>query len=641
MPDTPARPATAPRPTRSLSIRDQVNQQLSSPAYTGIRAYPMWLPPLTFPTALNTLLERDAAQHPEHTHLHIPLGLIDNPKKHSQLVWSIELTGSDANAAIAGATNSGKSTLLLTMIMSGAATHSPRDLQFYCLDFSSNLLLHTVGLPHVGAVAVAHELPKIRRIVAELKALVGRRLLAFAQHAVVDMDHYRRLRSDSNHPLSTDPFGDAVLVVDGWAGLTEDHPDDLQYQRLVQDVTYLASKGPGVGVHVVATTTRWTTIRQSIRDLLGLKIELFSADPDSSPLNVTGKRNAIKSIPSKIPGRAMSSEYLHLMIGAPRFDGRNTMADIGDTYPQSRELISRKWAAVPAAPRIETLPDRIDIEEVLDRAPRVTPEDSYARRWTIPIGLAESTMEPAVANLAEYPHLLVFGESKKGRTTALRSAVKSILRQNNPSQVAFVIIDYRASLLGLVPEEYQLPTMYLRNPGDLQRGANSSPEPQGRELTTTEQLLRQNPIALLAQYLDSRKPPHDLSPQQLRARSWWSGYDIVLLIDNWEIVTQSHTAGISALGPELSQYIMAASDLGFHLIVSCHMRQANAVLTRGILNSAYGVSSSTILLSAADKGDFPSGREFTVGPRPAGQALYKTGNELEVIQTAYSPPPDE
>src|SRR5688500_16754763 len=110
-------------PTATFSVRDRVLLQLSS-GWSGRRAFQMWLPPLTQPPALNTLLERDAKEH-QHIPLRIPMGIIDEPLRHSQHVWSITLHGSNSNAAIGGATQMGKSTFLLTMILSGAATHSP------------------------------------------------------------------------------------------------------------------------------------------------------------------------------------------------------------------------------------------------------------------------------------------------------------------------------------------------------------------------------------------------------------------------------------------------------------------------------------------------------------------------------------
>ena len=66
---------------------------------------------------------------------------------------TIELSGAQGHVAVVGGPQSGKSTALRTIIMAAAATHTPEQVQFYCLDFGGGSLAGLVGLPHVGSVA--------------------------------------------------------------------------------------------------------------------------------------------------------------------------------------------------------------------------------------------------------------------------------------------------------------------------------------------------------------------------------------------------------------------------------------------------------------------------------------------------------
>ncbi|QFS94581.1 ESX-1 secretion system protein EccCb1 (plasmid) [Mycobacterium sp. THAF192] len=615
-------PAVFALPTATFSVRDRVLLQLTSEPWDGPRAYQMWLPPLNDPPALDTLLKRYSAEH-AHTIMKMPMGVIDEPRKHSQQVWTIHLDGLTANAAIGGKTQTGKSTFLLTMVFSAAATHSPRDLQFYCLDYSNNILLQAEELPHVGGVATGLEEAKVRRTMAELGALLDRRREMFTRHRIVGVDHFRKLRNDPTHEASQDPYGDVVLIIDGWSGFaTQEH------EPLVEKVIELATSGPAFGIHVVITTTRWAELRTKVRDLLGLKVEFHPASKDDMVL--MENRPAARSIPLQ-PGRAMSTEYLHLMIAAPRLDGQSTMQGIVDTYPQAREVLAQRWAGAPTAPPIKTLPAVLPVEQYLALPPVVSPADDYKKRWALPVGLAEDTMAPAVADLAEYPHLLIFGEAKSGKTSALRAIVKSILARNSEKQVAFIVVDYRGKLLGLIPESYMLPGFYLRNPADLERERNRVARP-----ADPNDIKSVDPGKLLAQFLDQRRPPDTLTPEQLRARSWWEGYDIVLLIDDFHAVTASHSMQNNAL-TELLPFIASAGDVGLHIIATCAMQAATQATSRGILAAAYGAQSPTLLMSG-DKQDFPSGREFSVTKLPKGQALYKTTEGIERIQAPHDPP---
>ena len=51
---------------------------------------------------------------------------------------------------IVGAQGSGKTTALQDLICAAAMTHTPEQVQFYCLAFSSAALGSVAGLPHVG-----------------------------------------------------------------------------------------------------------------------------------------------------------------------------------------------------------------------------------------------------------------------------------------------------------------------------------------------------------------------------------------------------------------------------------------------------------------------------------------------------------
>lgn len=610
-------------PAANFSVRDRVLLQLTSEPWDGARAYKMWLPPLNDPPPLDFLLSRYAAED-NHETMKMPLGIIDKPREHKQDVWTIHLDGLNANAAIGGGTQTGKSTFLLTMMFSAAATHSPRDLQFYCLDYSNNQLLQAEELPHVGGVATQMEQPKVRRTIAELSALLDRRREMFTRHRIVGIDHFRELRRNPDHEAFQDPFGDAVLVIDGWGEFS----GGADNEPLVEKVISLATIGPAFGIHVVITTTRWSELRAKVRDLLGLKIEFHPASKDDTAL--MDNRAAIRSIPKR-PGRAMSVEYLHLMIAAPRLDGKATMQGIAESYPQTRAALTQRWDGTPEAPAIQTLPTVLPVNDYLAMSPKATPDDDYRTRWTLPIGLAETTMTPAMADLAEYPHLLIFGEAKSGKTSAVRAIVKNIIARNSEKQVAFIVVDYRGKLLGLVPESYMLPAMHLRNPGDLERERNQAGRP-----TDPADIRSVDPAKLLAQFLDQRRPPGTLTAEQMRARSWWEGYDIVLLIEDFHQVVASHSMQNNALA-EIIPFVASAGDVGLHIIATCAMQNATQAVSRGILAAAYGAQSPTLLMSG-NKQDFPSGREFSVTKLPKGQALYKTTEGLERIQAPYDPP---
>ena len=66
-----------------------------------------------------------------------------------------------------------------SLICAAAMTHTPEQVQFYCLALSSAALGTVASLPHVGGVAYGLDEDGIRRTVAELLELLRKRMRSF------------------------------------------------------------------------------------------------------------------------------------------------------------------------------------------------------------------------------------------------------------------------------------------------------------------------------------------------------------------------------------------------------------------------------------------------------------------------------
>jgi type VII secretion protein EccCb len=559
------------------------------------RAYRMWLPPLTDPTPVNELVARDRRQP-----LRFGLGIMDEPRRHRQEVWGIDVSAAGGNIAIGGAPQTGKSTFLQTLVLSAAATHTPRQVQFYCVDMGGGGLMYLEDLPHVGGVATRSEPDRVNRVVAEMKAVLRQRETTFKQYRVGSIATYRQMRDDPASPASADPFGDVFLVIDGWPAFVAEFPD---LEPTVQD---LAGQGLAYGVHTVISTPRWTELKSRIRDYLGTKIELRLGD-----VNETQIDRITREIPANRPGRGISMEKNHLMMGVPRLDGVHSAADIVPAISAAVEHIASLHTA--HAPLVRVLPDRIYLRE-LEPSPPGT-ESDYRTRWTIPIGVRESDLSVAYSPMHTSPHLLVFGAPKSGKTTIAHAIASAICARNDPQQVRFMLADYRSGLLDAVPQSHLLAA------GAVNRNHASLEES----------------IKALAANLHKRLPPPDLTTAQLRTRSWWTGPDVVLLVDDWHMIVAA--SGLNPPMTPLGPLLPAAADIGLHIVVTCQMSQAHRATMDRFVGAAFGAGSPTLFLSG-EKMEFPSS-EFKLKRRPPGQALLVSPDGKEVVQAAYVDPPEE
>ena len=123
--------------------------------------------------------------------LQVPLGMVDKPfEQRRDLLWA-DLSGAAGHGAVVGGPQSGKSMMLRTLVMSMALTHTPEEVQFYCLDLGGGTMATMTDLPHVGGVAGRLDPDLARRMVAEMTTLITEREARFRDQGIDSMIEFR------------------------------------------------------------------------------------------------------------------------------------------------------------------------------------------------------------------------------------------------------------------------------------------------------------------------------------------------------------------------------------------------------------------------------------------------------------------
>jgi len=587
---TPAAAVPAGAARAAESLLDVVVAQLAG---RGPAAHEIWLPPLGQPPSLAGLLPSLAvtprglstASGEAQGTLRAVLGIIDRPfEQRRDPLWA-DLSGAAGHVAVAGAPRSGKSTVLRTLVSSLALLHTPAEVQFYVLDFGGGTLSALSGLPHVGGVAARGSGDQVRRTVAELRTLLDQRERSFAEHGIGSIAAYRQLAAAS------DGFGDVFLVVDGWLTLRQD------YEDLEPAVTALAARGLGYGIHVVAASSKWSEFRPAIRDLFGTRLELRLGDPYESEVG----RAAAANVPADSPGRGLTRDGLHFLAAVPRLDlagEHGSAAGSPDAGPDSPDATRALAAAVagawhgPRARAVRMLPD------VLPAASLPPASGSM-----VPFGIDENALAPVGADFAADPHFLVFGDTECGKSNLLRVLTAGIVGAYTDEHAKLLFVDYRRSLLDSSEVPHQIGY------------ATSS--------ATASALLKDAREALL-----KRLPPPDLTPGQLRARSWWSGPDLFVIVDDYELVASSANPMIA-----LSELLPQARDIGLHVVLARSAGGAGRAMFEPVIQRMREMGSPGLIMSGSkDEGQLlggmrpmalPVGRGYLV-ERRAGSRLVQT-----------------
>ncbi|MGH3817267.1 MAG: type VII secretion protein EccCa [Pseudonocardiaceae bacterium] len=316
-------PYTAPhgREPNAGSVLDVVVSRLSG----APPVHQVWLPPLAPVTLLDQLLpgltvdpQRGLTATGWHGigRLVVPVGVADRPAEQRRAVVEIDAGGTSGNLVIAGAPQTGKTTLLRTFVTAFALTHTPTEAQFYCIDYGGGGLAALAGLPHVGSVASRLEPDKVRRLIAEVDGIMARREELFREHSIDSVASLRALRHAGGLP--DEQLADVFLVIDNWPALRRTFED---LEEVVLDV---AARGLGYGIHVVITVNRWLDLRGNLRDSLGGILELRLADTGESLVD----RKIASNVPTGAPGRGLVREKLHFQTAVPRIDGKINIIDL-------------------------------------------------------------------------------------------------------------------------------------------------------------------------------------------------------------------------------------------------------------------------------------------------------------------------
>ena len=568
----------------------------------GYPAHQVWLPPLEVPDTFATLMP-DLAPDPELGFvsrawresgvLRVPLGTVDLPLEQRRETLVLDLSGAGGNFALVGGPQTGKSTALRTIVQALSLTYTPHEVQFYVMDFGGGTFAGFAGAPHVAGVATRDTEEVRTRMLAEIAAIMDDRERYFRAHGIDSMDTYRRGRLAGTYD---DGYGDVFLVIDGWGALRS------EFDGLDREVTTMMSRGLSLGVHLVISAARWMDIRAEAQDIFGSRLELHTANPKESIVN----REGAARIPKGRPGRGIDMAGHEMMIGLPRADAEQDPSTVSQGVAYTVNKI-RECLVAGEGPKLRLLPQRITLAEILSQLPdqQILPRGG----GDMVLGVEESRLGPLLFNTRAESHLYLFGDGKTGKTSFLRSIISEVTRLYSPNEAKILAIDMRRSLLGAIPDEYSL-----------------------RYLTNHAEAMKQ--LRELAKFLRTRLPGSDVTAEQIRERTWWSGPEVWILVDDYDLVATSSGNPLM----ELIDLLPQAGDIGLHVIITRRMGGASRAAYEKVLQMMNDLAVTGILLSGN-----PSEGAIINGVKPkraiAGRAQV-VHRELGVVaaQLTWTPP---
>ena len=289
-----------------------------------------------------------------------------------------------------------------------------------------------------------------------------------------------------------------------------------------------------------------------------------------------------------------------MLLALPRTDDDHDPATLARGANDACRAIAEAWTG-PQGPKLRLLPTRIDLATLQEQVP---PGGAPV------IGINEARLEPVRLDMSHDPHFIVLGDAKTGKSSFLRALGNELCRGRSTSEVRLLAIDLRRSLLGELSSEHLLTYVTVR-------------EDAAREVTE------------LAGFLQGRMPGPDVTPEQLRNRSWWEGPDVYILVDDYDLLSSGQAVNpLMSLQPLLAQ----SQDLGLHLILTRRIGGASRAMFEPITQTLNDLSTPGIMLPGSpDEGPL-LGRQKPI-PGPPGRArLISRDHGVQSLQLAWAPP---
>lgn len=348
-----------------------------------IRIKPLWLEPIPAMIYHKDLIEKYKYQ-PSQSCIEAVIGEYDDPTNQAQHILALPVT-TQGNTVIYGVAESGKTTLLTTMLASVIENYTSDQINFYILDFSMGTLKLFETAPHVGDVALSHELEKVTNLFKMLTDEIEERKQLFANYG----GDYRAYLEETKQVLP-----EKVVVIQNYSAFKE---TDLSWE---ESLSYLTREGTKYGIYFVVTSTSTQALSYRIRQNFKQTYVLQMNDVyDYS--GILGNTNGI--IPAEIKGRGLFKsdaiyEFQTAHLGNELMKPLEEVKQICDKAQYENKTYK--------ATKIPILPDKLTVSHCLDYHPR---KDAN----TTPIGLSKDTLKVLDYDFKASPVSLILSEANE------------------------------------------------------------------------------------------------------------------------------------------------------------------------------------------------------------------------------------
>ena len=331
----------------------------------GIKMQPLWLENIPETIFIKDVRKKYQVKVKENI-VNPIIGEYDDPYNQRQGVVELNLSIL-GNTIIYGNADSGKETLLSTMVYDLITTYTSEEMQLYLLDFGTEALKIYGNSPQVGDVVFINDKEKINRFFNMLQEIMKSRKEDLLEYNG-DYNLYLKT-SGKKMPM-------IIVVINNWDVFSETY--GIEYEDIFQAIQRESTK---CGIVFVVTTNAYNSMRYRLTQNFKHKIALQLNDENDY-------YNIFDSVGKKRPSHIFGRGLLELEDGQV-YEFQTAKICEAEEYTQKvRETIERlqKEQQIKAKP-IPTLPDKVTFENV-----RIGLKDISQ----VPIGIIQKNLKIAL-----------------------------------------------------------------------------------------------------------------------------------------------------------------------------------------------------------------------------------------------------
>ena len=593
-------------------------------------------------------------------------------------VLTFSANADGVHGIIAGSTGSGKSELLMTLIIGLALNYDPSILNFVLIDYKGGTAFEPFqNLPHKVDIVTNLDQSATARVFASINAELNRRQEINKNSTSKDIVQYRA----RGYHLEADrmPYPHLFIIIDEFAEMIA---GNAEYKAQLESITRL---GRALGVTLILAAQRPTGVTDQMRANIKFRICLRVETVDDS--REVLRRNDAAFLPPGVPGRGylqIGNENVELIqtaytggdytgeedktavpnviwVDRPKRSNKQKNREPDKLYDVIVGMVSNlaaqeskpQWRPWPEFLPAQKHPHILSLESALDTAYMDDPDldllrifgNKSATNVTTLNGQAGSfrqdkfewagvqwgvnAMRPLVGVIdnpykafqkplmVNFPngHAVVFGASGRGKTTFLRTVISSLALTHSPDELNVYILDFGGRALSIFKDLPHVVAMIT----------SEEEERVLRLLRRVRELIDQRQIVFSEANANNLETYNKMFPAKALPA-------ILVVIDNFADFREYYDG---FMGPFIS-LVRDARSFGVHFLFSADVPNA-------LTNKLFNLITERMTLKLSDAGEYGTvvGRGVPADLNNVpGRGYVRVENMPLEFQTALSFAPD-